>query len=44
MIPYTTSVLITLLAIGSLALPTQSAALDKINVSYGAISGPMAQT
>ena len=44
MIPYTTSVLITLLAIGSLALPTQSAALDKINVSYGAISGSMAQT
>jgi NitT/TauT family transport system substrate-binding protein len=44
MIPYTTSVLITLLAIGTLALPTQSAALDKINVSYGAISGSMAQT
>ena len=44
MIPYTTWVLITLLAIGSLALPTQSAALDKINVSYGAISGSMAQT
>jgi len=44
MIPYSTSVLITLLAIGSLALPTQSAALDKINVSYGAISGSMAQT
>ena len=44
MIPYTTSVLITLLAIGSLVLPTQSAALDKINVSYGAISGSMAQT
>jgi len=44
MTPYTTSVLITLLAIGSLALPTQSAALDKINVSYGAISGSMAQT
>jgi ABC-type nitrate/sulfonate/bicarbonate transport system substrate-binding protein len=44
MIPYTTTVLITLLAIGSLALPTRSAALDKINVSYGAISGSMAQT
>ena len=38
------SVLIALLAIGSLASPTQGAALEKINVSYGAISGSMAQT
>jgi NitT/TauT family transport system substrate-binding protein len=33
-----------LLVIGSLAHPTLAAALEKINVSYGAISGSMAQT
>lgn len=37
-------VLIALLAIGSLPHPTHAAALEKINVSYGAISGSMAQT
>ena len=41
---YITSILITLLAIGSLALPARGAALERINVSYGAISGSMAQT
>jgi len=38
------SVLITLVIIGSLARPTLAAALEKINVSYGAISGSMGQT
>lgn len=38
------SVLIALLIIGSLARPTLAAALEKINVSYGAISGSMGQT
>ena len=41
---YFSSILIALVAIGSLAHPTQGAALEKINVSYGAISGSMAQT
>jgi ABC-type nitrate/sulfonate/bicarbonate transport system substrate-binding protein len=38
------SSLMVLLVIGSLAHPTLAAALEKINVSYGAISGSMAQT
>jgi len=41
---YIPSVLIALMAIGSLAQTTHAAALEKITVSYGAISGSMAQT
>ncbi|HET9917775.1 MAG TPA: ABC transporter substrate-binding protein [Candidatus Binatia bacterium] len=41
---YFSSILIALLAIGSVARPTAAATLEKINVSYGAISGSMAQT
>ncbi|HEX6770254.1 MAG TPA: ABC transporter substrate-binding protein, partial [Candidatus Binatia bacterium] len=44
MMAYFSSILIALLAIGSVARPTAAATLEKINVSYGAISGSMAQT
>ena len=44
MMTHLSSVLITLVIIGSLARPTLAAALEKINVSYGAISGSMGQT
>lgn len=44
MMAYFSSILIALLAIGNVARPTAAATLEKINVSYGAISGSMAQT
>jgi ABC-type nitrate/sulfonate/bicarbonate transport system substrate-binding protein len=44
MMTHLSSVLIALVIIGSLARPTLAAALEKINVSYGAISGSMGQT
>jgi len=44
MMTHLSSTVIVLLLIGSLVRPTLAAALEKINVSYGAISGSMAQT
>ena len=41
---YLASILIALALVTGISLPTHAAALDKINVSYGAISGSMAQT
>ena len=41
---YLASILIPLALVTGISLPTHAAALDKINVSYGAISGSMAQT
>jgi NitT/TauT family transport system substrate-binding protein len=41
---YLASIVIALALVTSIARPMHAAALDKINVSYGAISGSMAQT
>ena len=41
---YLASILIALALVTGISPPTHAAALDKINVSYGAISGSMAQT